>query len=81
VKQRNDFARFRVDGSKIWPFVQIAPIASQRQIGRIIAAAMLPGNNVFNMERGESHGRLRKATVFTSILRPVSNQFSNGGFH
>jgi hypothetical protein len=56
VKQNLYLSRNRVDSTEVWAFVQIAAMASEREVFDIIAAAMLTGDNVVR-----SNGGLRYA--------------------
>ena len=81
MKQRYHRARFRIDGREVGAFVQIAPITCQREIGGIVATAVLAGDDVFDVKRGKRDGRLGKTTVFTPLPRSAADQFTRGGIH
>ena len=55
MEEWNYTSRFRVNAREIRAFVQVAPIASQREIGGIIAATMLPGYHMFDVKRRKRH--------------------------
>ena len=80
VKQKLDFARHRVDSAEVWAFVQIAAMASERKIFDIIAAAMLTGDNVFDLMRYRAM-LLAKLAVLTTTSCPVSDKKPGSGVH
>jgi hypothetical protein len=49
VKQDFHHACQRVDPAQVGTLVQVAAMASQREIADIVEPAVLPGNHVFNM--------------------------------
>jgi hypothetical protein len=65
IKQADDFSRPRIAAREIWPFVQIARIAGEREVREERASAMLPWNNVVHVERQFIRG-LWNATVLAS---------------
>jgi hypothetical protein len=54
----------------VWAFVQIATVASEREIPGIIAAAVLTGDNVFHL-MGQRAILLAKLAVIAAISCPV----------
>ena len=74
-------SRFWIDARKIRSLVQIAPITGQREIGGIVVAAMLSGNNMLDVKGRQRHRCLRQATVFAFLTGPATNEFSNGCVH
>jgi hypothetical protein len=50
VEQRFDLSRLRIDAAEIWTFMQVAMVASQRQVGVVIPSLVLFGNDVLDME-------------------------------
>jgi hypothetical protein len=54
VKQSLYLARHRVDPTKVWTFVQIAAVASEREIFDNIGTAVLTGHNVFDLMRHDA---------------------------
>lgn len=50
IEQPRDLASCRVDAGQVWPFVSIAVVASQSKIGLVITPAVLPCDDVLNME-------------------------------
>ena len=69
MKQLRDLAVLRVDPGKIRPFVQVAVPASQGQVGRAIPAAVLPGDDMLDVEPCERQVLLRDAAVLAAIPR------------
>ena len=50
VKKRRHLRRPRINPGKVRPLVRIAQMAGQREILRLIATAMLPGDDVFDVK-------------------------------
>ena len=80
MKQRNQLARFRVYPRKIRALVQIAAMASEREVALGITASMLPRYDVFDME-GEAAMALLQPAVLTTILSPAPHESSQSDFH
>ena len=74
-------ASLRIDRREIGPFMQIAAIASQRKVGGIIAAAMLPCNNMLDVKRRKRYGCLWQVAVFASLASAAANEIANSGVH
>ena len=73
MKQRHQLTRLRIDARKIGSLVQIAPIAGQREVRGMVAAAMLSGDNVFYVEEREWQCCLRELAVFTPVPGPATD--------
>jgi hypothetical protein len=80
VKQNLYLACHRVDSTEVWAFVQIAAMASEREIFDIIAAAVLTGDNVFDLMRRRAM-LLAKLAVLATISCPVSDKKPGSGIH
>ena len=80
VKQNLHLARHRVDSTEVWAFVQITAMASERKIPDIIAAAVLTGDNVFDLMRHRAM-LLAKLAVLATISCPVSDKKPDFGIH
>ena len=80
VKQNLYLARHRVDSTEVWALVQITAMASEREIFDIIAAAVLTGDNVFDLMRHRAM-LLAKLAVLATISCPVSNKKPGSGIH
>ena len=78
VKQNLYLARHRVDSTEVWAFVQVAAVASERKIFDLVAAAVLTGDNVFDLMRHRAM-LLAKQTVFAMISRPVPDKKPDSG--
>ena len=53
VKEDNDFTGCRIEASEVRPFVGIATLASECEIGYVITTAVLTGNNMLHVEDRE----------------------------
>ena len=80
VKQNLYVARHRVDSTEVWALVQITTMASERKIFDVIAAAVLTGDNVFDLMRHRAM-LLAKPTVLATISCPVPDKKPGFGFH
>ena len=78
-KSRDYISCFRVDSRKIRSFVQIASITGQREIGRIIVAAMLSGDIAFYARATSLKGTadLRQSVEYSQLARLETDCFSN----
>jgi hypothetical protein len=73
MKQNLYLARHRVDSTQVWAFVQIAAMASERKIFNIIAAAVLTGDNVFDLMRRRAM-LLAELAVLATISGPLADK-------
>jgi hypothetical protein len=80
VKQNLYLARHRVDSTEVRAFVQIAAVASEREILDVIAAAVLAGDNVFDLMRHRAK-LLAKLAVLAAISCPVPDKKARSGVH
>jgi len=80
VKQNLYLARHRVDSTEVWAFVQIAAMAREREIFDIIAAAVLTGDNVFDLMRHRAM-LLAELAVLTTISCSVSDKKPGSAIH
>ena len=80
VKQNLYLARHRVDSTEVWTLVQIAAMASEREIFDIIAAAVLTGGNVFDLMRHRAM-LLAKLAVLATISGAVPDKKPGCGIH
>ena len=80
MKQNFYLARHRVDSTQVRSFVQIAAMASERKIFNIIAAAVLTGDNVFDLMRRRAM-LLAKLAVLATISGPLADKQPGSGIH
>ena len=73
MKQLRNAVSRRVNGRQVRSLVGIAPIAGQTQVVGIIIAAVLLGDNVFNVERVKRNKCLGDVTVLAEILRAAND--------
>ena len=65
----------RIDGSKIRAFLQIAAMACQRQVRRIVVPLVLPSHNMLHM-MGKLTIILMDAAILAAVERPSANELS-----
>ena len=80
MKQNLYLARHRVDSTEVRAFVQIAAMASEREIFDIIAAAVLTGDNVLYLMRHRAV-LLAKLAVLATVSSPVPDKQPGSGSH
>lgn len=70
-----------INAGQISAFMQIAVDAGEGKIANIIATAMLPGNDVLNVEGGKGRVVLMQLTVFATITSALANENSRRFLH
>ncbi len=80
VKQNLHIARHRVDPTEVWAFVQIAAMASEREIFDIIASAVLASDYVLDLMRHRAM-LLAKLAVLATVSSPVTDKQPESGVH
>jgi hypothetical protein len=81
IEKANDVSRERVATTEVRALVQITPMATPAPIVRTIGPTMLPGKNVFNMERGRRRGTVREVTVLAPLPSPFTDKSAEGALH
>ena len=76
MEQYNDFMGLRVDGCQIRPFLQVAPMACQGQVRKLIQSAVLLRDNVLKM-MGKWAVMLGKEAIFAAELRSNADPIPN----
>lgn len=74
MEQRDDGPRARVDSSEVGTFMEIAEVTRLREVVGRISAAVLPRDNVFNVEGNRWHGSFRQLAILTAVLGTVANK-------
>ena len=74
VEKFGEVAAFRIEAREIGAFVRVASVASQREVGRIVIAAVLSGNDVLNLERRKGEVLLFEQTVLAAIAGPAMDK-------
>lgn len=74
MEQRNYHPSIGVDARQIGSFVPIAPIAGERETGRIVGAAVLFRHDVFHVECNQRCYQLGKAAIFTRVPGPRAHK-------
>lgn len=67
IEQWRDGVRLRIDAREVWAFVQIAMVTSQSEVCQIIAAAVLAGDNMLDVEREEGIIVLMKSAILAVV--------------
>jgi hypothetical protein len=80
VKKSLYLARHWVDPTQVWAFVQVTAMASERKIFDIVAAAVLPGDNVFDLMRHHAM-LLAKLAILAPISGPLADKQPGSGIH
>lgn len=63
VKEGDEASRFRIQTRQVRTLVQVAPVASQGQVGPLRLATMFAGNDVLDMKAGKRDLRLCELAV------------------
>jgi hypothetical protein len=71
----------RINAGEIWAFVEIAGVASQREIGFDVFSAVLTGDHVFNVESEERIGVLVDTAIFAAIAGSLANEVAKFRIH
>ncbi len=80
MKQNFYLAGHRVDSTQVWSLVQIAAMASEREIPAIVAAAVLTSDYVLDLMRYRTM-LLAKMAVLAAISSPVTDKQPDSGIH
>ncbi len=81
IEQSNHLARQRINGAQIWALKPVAQITRQRQVLNIVQAAVLDGNDVFEVEGEIRKCELRNSTVLATVLGAKSDQLADERGH
>jgi hypothetical protein len=81
IVKLDDGLGFRVATRKVRPLSMIAATTCPSQIVRIVAAAMLFGNDVFEMENGVRIGMLRQQAILATLSGPLPHKISRSAVH
>lgn len=71
MEQRRQNAGVGIDPAEVGALLEIALRTGEREVGDVIGAAVLPGDDVFQVET-ESGRALREAAIFAAVLRPLA---------
>jgi hypothetical protein len=80
MEQRHDIVIRRVDSCQIRSFVQVATIASEREVLEVVRAAVLSRGDVFDVMAKASY-LLPQQAVFAAITRALADKGSRGRVH
>jgi hypothetical protein len=71
VEETLDFTGLWINSRKICSLERVASRARHAEVVGVITAPVNPRSNVVDVERDKRLGRLRYATVFTTVLRTL----------
>lgn len=80
MEQRCQNAGVGIDPAEVDALLEIALRTGEREVGGVIGAAVLLGDDVFQVET-ESGSMLREAAIFAAVLRPLAHQISGDVVH
>src|SRR5262249_47627662 len=81
MEEAHDITRERGSAAKVWAFVQIAMMAAPAPVVRIIRAAVLLGENMFDMKSSQWRGTFGKMTILTPSAGALADELAKGTFH
>jgi len=61
--------------------VLVPPVTRKTQIRSLVAAAVLPGDDMLNVKGVKRNERLRNAAVLAPVSGPLSDMVTNMGVH
>ena len=71
----------RIDPAQVRPLVKVASVAAPRAVLGFIRPAMLPGNDVFDVECRSWRSEIGEVTIFAAAVGPVANELAKGPWH
>lgn len=78
IEERDNVSSLGVDPRQVWPLVQVAVMAGQREVIRIISAAMLSSNDVLYVKRRDEKILLQRSAVFAAPPSSRPNKIADG---
>jgi hypothetical protein len=81
MEQLGESLRAWVDAGEIRAFVMVAVVAGKGKVGKMIAAAMLLGNDVLGVKRRKGGVGFGETTILTPIPRALSDLPAYRGVH
>jgi hypothetical protein len=79
MKQQDNRGRIGIDGTQVSAFVEVAVVTGEREIPRIIIAAMLFWKDVFDVKSIEGFILLPEVAILASLARALANESLGGG--
>lgn len=80
MEQRRQDTGVGIDPAQVGALLEIALGTGEREVGGIVGAAVLPGDDVFHVGT-ESGSVLREAAIFAMVLRPLAHPVRGDGVH
>jgi hypothetical protein len=71
----------RVAAAQIRSLVEIASVAAPAAIFKIVGAAVLPGDHVFDVKSGRGRREVGKPAVFTTPASPFAHKLAKEPCH
>jgi hypothetical protein len=81
IEPARDFSGFGIDAGQIRSLVLVVVVAGQRQVVRIVAATVLLGNDMLDVQAVERLVVLMNQAVFATVVCPVPDQVARPCIH
>lgn len=76
VEQQHDVAAQWISATQIWALFEVAAVTAPAAVLEAVAAAVLLGDDVLDMERRRRSGRVRKVAILAPMAGPVANELT-----
>ena len=80
MEERDDVSTLGVDTGEVWPLVEVAAVAGQGEIRRVVWASVLLRHDVLDVMR-EPALFLAEQAVLVAILRSLADELPSGSIH
>ena len=81
IENRDEFIGLWIDNRQVWSLEPITVRTGKCEIVHMVAAVMLLGSHMFDVEGEEGCRGLRKLTVLTPAACSASDVLAGGGIH
>lgn len=81
IEKANDLARNKISAAQVWSLMEVASVATPAAILQRIAAAMLLGEDMFDVEAGRRSSRVREPAVLAALPAPDAHDIAQGPCH
>ena len=81
MEQGDQSTGIRVNAGNVGAFVEVTACAGQAKVRGIVTAAVLPGNNMFDVKRGKWLILLSQPAVFADILGTLLHECASRRIH
>jgi hypothetical protein len=76
IEEWRQFASRGIDRGKVGPLVSVTAATCEREIRKIVAAAVLPRTNVLDMKSSPGESMLGDVTILTSVLGALPHELA-----